>query len=309
MKRIAVLSALVVFGGLSLTIAGFQGAAPGPLAPALAATKIEKVKDNLYIITGSSDLAAFSGGNTAVFITGSGVVLVDTKLPGWGPRILELVKTVTNKPVTTIINTHSHNDHSGSNETFAAKVESVVQENTLTNMTRMPEFSGSKAQFLPKKTFKDKLVLGKGSDEIDLYYYGRGHTSGDAFIVFPALRTMHSGDLFAQKQLPLVDSMAGGSILAYSGTLAKAAAAIRNVDTVIPGHRPVTTWNEFTEYAAFIKDFTEYSRRSNTAKKTVAQAAADYKIPPNFKGYVITIDPSLVTTAGLLQTAYDELSK
>jgi len=104
------------------------------VASALQATKIEKVKDNLYIITGASDLAAFSGGNTAVFITDAGVVLVDTKLTGWGPTILERVKTVTNKPVTTIINTHSHNDHSGSNEFFAANVDSVVQENTKANM-------------------------------------------------------------------------------------------------------------------------------------------------------------------------------
>src|SRR5215510_14988668 len=102
MKRCAVLAVLLAIGGLSLTLAGFQNPPAGPTPAALQATKIEKVKDNLYVITGSSDLAAFSGGNTAVFITDAGVVLVDTKLPGWGPTILERVKTVTNKPVTTI---------------------------------------------------------------------------------------------------------------------------------------------------------------------------------------------------------------
>src|SRR5438105_2813723 len=108
MKRSVVLIALLTIGGLSLTMAGYQAPASGPTAAALQATKIEKIKDNLYIITGAIDLNAFSGGSTAVFITDTGVVLVDTKLPGWGPRIVELVKTVTNKPVTTIINTHSH---------------------------------------------------------------------------------------------------------------------------------------------------------------------------------------------------------
>ena len=309
MKRCVLLIALMTAGWLSLILAGYQGAPSGPTAAALQATKIEKVKDNLYIITGSSDLAAFSGGNTAVFITDAGVVLVDTKLPGWGPPILERVKTVTNKPVTTIINTHSHSDHSGSNEFFAANVDSVVHENAKANMARMEEFKGDKAKVLPKRTFKDKLSIGKGKDQVDLYYFGRGHTNGDTFIVFPALRTMHAGDMFAQKQLPLVDTMNGGSAVGYPETLAKAAAGIRDVDTVIPGHRQIATWNEFKEYAAFTKDFVDFARSSVNAKKTVQQAAADYKIPAKYSGYVVTIDPQLVTAAGLFQIAFDELKK
>jgi cyclase len=308
MKRFMLLAALITIGGLSLTIAGFQAPA-GPSAAALQATKIEKVKDNLYIITGSSDLSAFSGGNTAVFITDAGVVLVDTKLPGWGPTILERIKTVTNKPVTTIINTHSHNDHSGSNEFFGATVDSVVHENTRANMTKMTEYSGSKAQFLPKRGFKDKISIGKGKDQVDLYYFGRGHTNGDAFIVFPALRTLHAGDMFAQKQLPLIDTMNGGSVLAYPQTLAKAAAGIKNVDTVIPGHRAVGTWNEFTEYAAFTQDFVDFARASIKAKKTAEQAGAEYKIPAKYKGYVVTIDPQLVSAPAILQMTYDELKQ
>ena len=38
-----------------------------------------------------------------------------------------------------------------------------------------------------------------GKDRVDLYYFEHGHTSGDTIIVFPALRTMHTGDLFAAK--------------------------------------------------------------------------------------------------------------
>ena len=89
-------------------------------------------ESNLYVITGSgvANRDAFSGGNAAVFLTERGVVLVDTKLPGWGQAILDQIKTVTNKPVTTIINTHTHSDHTGSNDFFGAAVESIVHENT-----------------------------------------------------------------------------------------------------------------------------------------------------------------------------------
>src|SRR5262245_26723709 len=309
MKRCTVLAVLITIGTLSMTVRGFQEPATGPSAAALDATKIEKVKDNLYVITGSSDLRAFSGGNTAVFITDAGVVLVDTKLPGWGPTLLERIKTVTNKPVTTIINTHSHNDHSGSNKFFGATVDSIVHENAKTNMARMDEFRGDKAKFLPKRTFKEKLSVGKGKDQVDLYYFGPGHTSGDTFVVFPALRTLHAGDMFAQKMLPLVDTMNGGSILAYPQTLAKAAAGIPNVDTVIPGHRPVASWNEFKEFASFTQDFVNSARTAMNAKKTAQQAAAEYKVPPNYKGYVVTIYPELVNASMLMDIAYNELKK
>ena len=78
-------------------------------------------------------------------ITDGGVVVVDTKLANWGPAILERIKSVTSKPIVTVINTHSHGDHTGSNEFFGASVESVVHENTKANMARMDAFKGDKA--------------------------------------------------------------------------------------------------------------------------------------------------------------------
>jgi glyoxylase-like metal-dependent hydrolase (beta-lactamase superfamily II) len=150
MRRGLLLGTLIGAGVLSLVV---SGQAQGPSSAAIKAMQIEKVKDNLYIITGSgaNNQTAFSGGNVAVFITDAGVTLVDTKLPGFGPPILECIKTVTGKPLTRIINTHTHGDHTGGNSSFGGTVESIVQENTRTNMTKMPEFSGANAQFLPKR--------------------------------------------------------------------------------------------------------------------------------------------------------------
>src|SRR4030095_2085981 len=68
---------------------------------------------------------------------------------------------------------------------------------------------------LPDHTFKDRMKLFKGADEIDLYYFGAAHTNGDAFVVFPAVRSMHSGDAFATKGQPLIDTMNGGRGLSH----------------------------------------------------------------------------------------------
>jgi cyclase len=308
MRRAILLGALIVVGGLSLAV---SGQAPGPSPKSIAATKIEKVKDNLYIITGSGaeDTSAFSGGNVAVFITDSGVTIVDAKLPGFGPTVVERVKSVTNKPITRIINTHTHSDHTGSNEFFGASIESIVQDNTKTNMEKMDEFKGDKAQFLPKKTYKETMKVGSGKDEIDLYYFGRAHTNGDTFVVFPALRTMHVGDTFAWKALPYVDAGNGGSVIEGPKTLAKAVATVKNVDTIINGHIPTSTFNDLKEYAAFLKDFADLAEKDFKAGKTAAQAADDFKVDPKYKGYVMSVNPGFGGARGNMDIAYSELKK
>jgi cyclase len=312
MKRCFVLGALIGIGSLSMLVAGFQAPPAGPTPAALAATKIERLKDNLYIITGSgvANTNTFSGGNTAVFITNAGVVVIDTKLPGWGPTILQRIKTVTDKPVTTIINTHTHGDHTGSNEAFGTMVDSVVQENTKANMAKMDNFKGDKAKFLPKRTFKDRFTMFNGKDEIDLYYFGRGHTNGDAFVVFPGIKTMHVGDMFAWKALPYIDADNGGSVIEHPQTLAKAIATLNKyVDTVINGHIPISSMKDLKEYADFTQDFADYARNALQAGKTVDQAAAEYKVPSRFKGYSTTVNPDFGNAKANLQIAYDELKK
>ncbi len=222
MKRLAVLSGLLLAGAISL-VAAQQRPPQGP-----ATLEIQKVKDNLYMITGG-------GGNTAAFITEKGVAVVDTKLPNNGPGILEKIKSVTPKPVTMVINTHTHGDHVGSNSAFTGAVEFVAHENCKASMEQMPAFQSQEGKkFLPGKTYKDKLSLLKGNDKIDLYYFGRGHTSGDTFIVFPALKVMHTGDMFPNKGTPFMDTNNGGSGLEYPKTLMKAAAGIRASNRLSP---------------------------------------------------------------------------
>jgi glyoxylase-like metal-dependent hydrolase (beta-lactamase superfamily II) len=306
MTRASLLVTLIAVGGLSLAV---SGQAPGPSAKSIAAMTIEKIKDNLYVIGGSgaADQSSFSGGNVAVFISDGGVTIVDAKLPGFGPTIVERVKSVTNKPITRIINTHTHSDHTGSNEFFGASIESIVQENTKANMAKMDEFKGDKAQFLPKKTYKDTMTVGAGKDEIDLYYFGRAHTNGDTFVVFPALRTMHVGDVFAWKGLPYVDAGNGGSVIEGPKTIAKALATVKNVDTIINGHIPTSSWNDLKEYQQFLAEFAALAEKDAKAGKTSAQAADEWKLDPKYKGYGAGI--AGVTARTNMDIAYNELKK
>src|SRR5215467_14277485 len=122
MTRSLVLGVLLSAGTLTIGMAA-QQAQPRVI-------EVEKLKDNLYVLKGG-------GGNTAVFIMTNGVAVVDAKNPGWGQPILDKIKTLTDKPVTTLINTHTHGDHVSGNVEFPASVDIVVQENTAANMKKM----------------------------------------------------------------------------------------------------------------------------------------------------------------------------
>jgi glyoxylase-like metal-dependent hydrolase (beta-lactamase superfamily II) len=268
MRRAGVLTAIVV---VAVAVAGVAA----PQRPRIPPTgTIKKLRDNLYVIPGA-------GPNTIVFLTKSGVVLLDTKLPNNGEPILRQVRTITDQPISTIINTHSHPDHIGSNDYFPAAVEVVTQENTRKWMAANPKLAAIPAM-MPDRTFADRLTLGSGNERIDLYYFGPGHTDGDAFIVFPAVRVMAAGDQMAWKMAPLIDSNAGGSVVALPDTLEKVVKGITNVDTVVEGHGDVNTWTGFVDYTRFNRALLEAAKAA-VGKRTAEEVAADLR--PKFPAF------------------------
>jgi len=308
MKRGVALSVVVGVGMLSLVVAAQQG---GAQAPAPKVVEVEKVKDNLFMMKGG-------GGNSAVFITSSGIVLVDSKNAGWGQPLLDKIKTVSDKPVTTIINTHSHGDHVSGNVEFPATVEIIAHENAKKEMEAWQPVTGIANAFpnvfkenngrgLPKRTYKDKMSIGSGADRVDLFYFGPGHTGGDTWVVFPALRTAHVGDMFANKNLPLIDANNGGAGLQFPQTLSKAVATMTNVDTLINGHTmTTTTFNDLKQFVDFNRDFVAWAEAQMKAGKSVDQAAKEYKHPDKYVGYAAP-QPARVLTN--LQIMYDEMKK
>lgn len=273
MNRFAVLGTIAATGLVAITVFGQQA----PRFPPV--DSIEKVADNLYLIPGA-------GGNSAAFVHSNGVLLVDTKLKANGQALLDQIKKVSDKPLTHIVNTHTHGDHTGSNSEFPASVQVVVQENTKANMQKMDAFKSEAGKVgLPDRTFKDRMTLLSGKDAVDLYYFGPAHTNGDTLVVFRNARTMHSGDMFATKGQPFIDTSNGGSGLAYGATIGKAAAGIKNVDKVITGHSDVMTWQDFADYGEFNRLFLSHARASLAAGKSAEQALEDFKLPEKFTGY------------------------
>ena len=282
--RVWILAAVAATGLGSMAVA----AAQAPASPKLVT--VDKLRDTLYVLKGG-------GGNTALFLTAKGAVVVDTKLPGWGQPLLDAIRTVTDKPVTMVINTHTHYDHTNGQVEFPASVEVIAHENTKRYMQESnpvyalqsgPQpniFTANGGRGLASRTFRDTLTIGSGADRIDLHYFGRAHTGGDTYVVFPALGVMHVGDTFPTRDLPIMDINNGGSGVAFAETLTKAA-AVPGVTTIINGHNAVTTTPaDVKTYAAFIREFVTTVQTAKRAGRSVDDVVASWKTPAAYAGY------------------------
>jgi cyclase len=186
----------------------------------------QKIADDLYVIHND-----YVPGNTTALITNEGVILVDDKFPADHDNIMAELKKITNQPVKYVVNTHHHFDHSGGN----AQMQQLGAQIVTSQKAREHMIDG-KQPGASNVTFDDHLNLYLGGKKVELYYFGRSHTSGDIVAYFPADRAIAMGDMFTfgDATPQLVDYAGGGSAKEWTGTVDKALKL--DFDTVIPGH-------------------------------------------------------------------------
>ena len=290
MNRLAILASLAAAG---MAAAALHAQGQPPLG------EIEQVSARTWKIYGA-------GGNTTVFVRTGDVALVDTKLANNGAAILAQVRKVTDKPVTLIINTHSHGDHVGSNSEIkgGGTIAIVAHANTSRRMATMPNVGAAGT------TFNDRLTLGSGDDRILLYWFGAGHTDGDTFVVFPAERVMAAGDIFQMLAMPRIDRASGGSAIALPDTLARTRDAISGVDKVIDGHgTTIHDWAAFRSYAAFTRAAADAARKAEPNGGTAEQALASLQADTATRPFVddAVLQGARGRALGALNTALEEL--
>jgi glyoxylase-like metal-dependent hydrolase (beta-lactamase superfamily II) len=268
---------------------------------------------NLFVVLGDGTNSVALGGD-------DGVVLIDTKVPGWGKTMADKIELGTESPITTIINTSVH--MSGSNPEIPTVREIIAHENTKAHMAALDTFKGAGAKFLPNRTFKDTLSLQfktrgekEGTNRVDLYYFGRARTDGDVVVVLPSFGIALMGELFPAKAAPAIDTARGGSAVALPETLDKAVATlakIKDLTIVIPGRGAapntpyVMSWmtlKDVQEYAAFTRELVGSVRASLQAGESVDGAVRSLKVADKYKGY--TLDQVRQT----VQAIYHELKK
>ncbi|MBI1816817.1 MAG: MBL fold metallo-hydrolase [Deltaproteobacteria bacterium] len=192
---------------------------------------VQRVTDDLYMMTGV-------GGNVGVLVTGNGVVVVDTMtFARQGDAIRARIREITDKPVSIVINTHYHMDHTHGNPAFPPGTKVIATDNTLKHLRERDADYWRDAparDLLPNDTFETERELTVGGKTIRLFHPGRGHTDGDLVVEFVAEHTIHTGDLYFNGRFPNIDLDSGGSVKEWDATLA--AVAARDFERVIPGH-------------------------------------------------------------------------
>jgi glyoxylase-like metal-dependent hydrolase (beta-lactamase superfamily II) len=206
-----------------------------------------------------------SGGNVGVYTTDEGVILVDDKFDQNVPAIVEKVRSITDKPIRYVLNTHLHGDHTGGNaKLLAGGAEIVAHENARSIMEER------KMPGLPRLTYSKGFSVHLGGKRVEAHHYGRGHTRSDAFIYFPAHKVLHTGDMFVAGA-PFIDHSSGGSGLAWTRTLD--AALELDFETVIPGHGGVMKREDLLRWKQSFELVQEQARRLRSEGKTPEEAA------------------------------------
>jgi cyclase len=270
--------------------------------------RIEKVKDDLYLISGE-------GGNVAAYVTSDGVILVDDMFDRNHADILARVRSVTEQPIKYVINTHQHDDHAGGDMKMLPIAEVIAHQNVRANLEhiKQPYYEDTPGTpiGLPRVTFDHEFAVHLGGKEVRARYFGRGHTSGDVIVYFPALKIIHTGDLFlgraagrgaapAATRPPgvniYVDYAQGGSFFEWSKTLE--GTLTLDFDTIIPGHGPISTKNDLIKFKSDLETMrsrlVSLIREGKTKAEIVDILEADY-------GWRAKGCPPSPPTAGCLQ--------
>jgi glyoxylase-like metal-dependent hydrolase (beta-lactamase superfamily II) len=214
------------------------------------------------------------GSNVTVIATGDGAVVVDSMMVVRQGRLIdEKVRELTGKPVTALVNTHYHLDHTHGNPAFPIGTKVVSTRRTLELLrTRDADWwADSPARdLLPNETFDAEWTHSYGGKILRALHPGRGHTDGDLVLLLVEDRVLVSGDLFFNGFYPNIDLEAGGTVAGWPETLDRVLAL--DFDTVVPGHGPLATRADLVRFRAFMRSLWEQTAAVVERGGTLADA-------------------------------------
>ncbi len=240
-----------------------------------------QITEKIYMLEGR-------GGNIGLCIGEDGVFMVDSKFKDLSPAIKEAIRSVSDKPIKFLINTHAHGDHTGGNENFAKDEVVVVAHDNVRKRMLLPQFvRGSKKDPLPLKalpivTFSENINFYFNNEDIHIFHVNNAHTDGDALVYFKTSNVLHMGDTYFRGKYPYIDVNSGGSVEGYLKAL-KAGAAIANDSTkIIPGHNEVSTKKELQAYIEKIEIIVERVKVAMDSGKTEAEIIDDASLSADY---------------------------
>ena len=227
-----------------------------------------KAAGNVYLL----DCAGgFGGGNVAASVGDDGILLVDDMYAAMGPKLLAALKTLSDKPVRIVLNTHFHGDHIQGNKNFHGTAVIIGQENIAKRLIAANKDSAPTLDYVPAVTFSDRIRLNFNGEEIQMIHFPNSHTDGDSIVYFTKSNVLHLGDMFFFGMFPAVYAQGGGDIRQLVRSLEKIVADFPADTKVIPGHGDLATMQDLKNYLAMLKETIAIVDADIKAGKTLDQ--------------------------------------
>ncbi|CAM1370942.1 MBL fold metallo-hydrolase [Tenacibaculum xiamenense] len=217
--------------------------------------KVHHVSKNVYMLVGQ-------GGNIAISAGEDGIFMIDDQFARLTPKILKAIKTVSEKEIKFLLNTHWHGDHTGGNENMEKEGAVIIaHENVRKRMStdqfqkrRNRTIKAAPKDALPIITFTKDLNFHFNGESIYAFHVHNAHTDGDAMVYFGNSNVLHMGDTYFQGKYPYIDLDSGGSAQGYIDAIKKALLIIDDDTKIIPGHRNLSSKAELKEYLTMLEE-------------------------------------------------------
>ena len=235
--------------------------------------KVHQVAGNVHYLDG---VGGNAGGNVGVLVGDDGLLVIDDQFAPLSEKLVAAMRTLSNKPIRMLINTHVHGDHTGGNENFGKMgIDIVAHDNVRVRLARVVN-NGTPlpAVALPVVTYGDTMKLHLNGETITIGKLPPAHTDGDSYIHFANADVIHVGDVFRTVGYPGVDGNNGGTVKGTIDALQAIVDMAGPNTKIIPGHGVVSTR---ADIAAFRTNTIEAQRRITELIKqgmTVEQVVA-----------------------------------
>ena len=235
--------------------------------------KAEKVAGSVYMLTGA-------GGNIGVSVGDDGIVVIDDQYAPLAPKIEAALKSITDKPVRFILNTHYHGDHTGGNEHFGKTAPIVAHENVRKRLASGVSVRGNTvppapAGALPVLTFNESVTIHLNGEDVRAVHTPHGHTDGDSVIWFTKSNVVHMGDQFFNGNFPFVDRENGGSVRGLIANVDHVLSILPEDAKVIPGHGPLSDKKGLRAFVAMLRGTMAAVESGIAAGKTADQLQSE----------------------------------
>lgn len=219
-----------------------------------------------------------AGGNIGVSYGEDGTVLIDDQFAPLTGKIQAAVAALGAKPVTFLVNTHWHYDHTGGNENLGKSGAIIMAHDNV--RVRMAAGQGDQKPAakaaLPVVTYADGLKLHLNGEEVRVIHMPAGHTDGDSIVHWTKSNVIHMGDLFFfRMSYPFVDGSSGGNVRGIVAAADKVLAITDDQTKIIPGHGPVASKAELQQYRDMVAQIISRIEAGIKAGKTLEQIKAE----------------------------------